>query len=421
MQEDEIKALLRNCYEAAVQSVMPEQSMAAFLPEPPKGHTYVIGAGKAAAKMAQIFEELWNTSYSGVVVTRHGQKLPTKKIKVLEAAHPVPDENSASAAQEILDSLKSVTADDLVICLLSGGGSSLLTCPQDVIKFNDLQSLNKALLHSGADIYEMNIVRKHVNKCFGGKLAAAAMPARLVTLSISDVVGDDPATIASGPTYADPSTLADAVAVLNKYEIEVAPSILKHLQNPENETVKPNDPIFDQCDYRLIATPRKLIETAKKYLEKQGFDSYILSDSLTGDTNEAAAFHAALAKQVSEHKHPFKTPCVLISGGETTVKMTGQGEGGPNSQFILASALALGGVDTIYALACDTDGVDGSKDVAGAILTPETLARAHDLGLNPKTMLEDNDSYHFFKALDDLVITGPTHTNVNDLRLFLIL
>ncbi len=419
------KEILLGAFDAGVKTAVPEACLAPYLPEKPLGKTYVIGAGKAAAKMAQVFETLWeealgDIALEGLVITRYGHNVPTKHITVREAAHPVPDEAGMKAAEEMLAFLDPVTADDLVVCLLSGGGSSLLTCPANGLDFGSIQALNKALLACGANIHEINTVRKHLNRAFGGKLAQAAMPAKLITLAISDVAGDDPSTIASGPTVGDPTTLADAQAVIEKYGLEVDTAILSHLNDPANETPKTDDALFEKTAYHLIATPQKTLETAAQYLEAQGFTPFILSSEIEGDTNESAGFHTAIVKQILRHAQPFKRPCALLSGGETTVKITGNGKGGPNTQFMLASALALDGVDGVYALSCDTDGIDGNVENAGAFIAPTTLRRAKDQQLNAKSFLKNNDSYSFFYTLGDHIAPGPTYTNVNDLRIFLL-
>lgn len=418
--EDDYKALLLGTYDAAIKAAMPDFCLPQHLPEKPKGKTYVIGAGKAAAKMAQIFEEHWTHKYEGMVITRYGHKLPTKKIRVLEAAHPVPDQAGCDGALEMLEFLKDTTKDDLVICLLSGGGSSLMTCPVEGLAFEDLRDTNKQLLKCGASIHEINTVRKHLNRTFGGKLALAASPAKLITLSISDVVGDDPSTIASGPTVPDNTTLEDAKNILQKYKLTTTESVLNALNDPENETLKTAHDVFKNCDYKIIAAPQLSIEAAATYLENNGFAAHILSSEIEGDTNEVAAFHVAIAKQVRSYGQPFQAPCAIISGGETTVKVSGNGKGGPNTQLMLASAILLEGDTDIYALSCDTDGVDGNVDNAGAFMTPATLSKAKELGLEPKIFLEDNNSYEFFKKIGGNIQIPPTHTNVNDLRLFLI-
>ncbi len=416
------KDILLGAFDIVVRESIPEHCLPPFIPAPPKGKTYVIGAGKAAAKMAQVFEQHWpaDNAFEGMVITRYGHSVPTDTIRVLEAAHPVPDQAGMDGAKEMLGFLEQTTEDDLVICLLSGGGSALLTCPVEGIAFEDIQSLNKQLLACGARISEINTVRKHLNQAFGGKLAQAAAPAKLITLAISDVAGDDPSTIASGPTVGDPTTLEDARAILQKHDITASPKITAHLNNPANETPKPDDALFANTEYKLIATPQKALEAAAAYVQEQGFTPFILSSEVEGDTNEAAGFHAALVKQILRHGQPVARPCALLSGGETTVKLTGKGNGGPNTQFMLASALLLDGVEGVYGLSCDTDGIDGNVENAGAIIGPDTLDRAVRAGLNAKALLADNDSFAFFEALGDNVAPGPTHTNVNDFRIFLI-
>lgn len=412
---------LLGSFEAALAQALPGRCLPGHLPDKPKGKTWVIGAGKASAKMAQVFEDLWPHDLEGVVVTRYGHSVPTQRIRVIEAAHPVPDRNGQRAAREILSIARRAEKDDLVVFLLSGGGSALLSCPYDAVGLEDMQSLNAQLLKSGASIHEINTVRKHLNHAFGGRLAQAAFPARVLTLAISDVAGDDPSTIASGPTVGDPGTLEEARAIIDARGISVSDSVRVHLQNPENETPKPGDACFSNTEYRLIATPQKSLEAAAAFCKAEGYAPFILSGEIEGDTNEAAAFHAALARQVCQYAQPFPRPCVLLSGGETTVKVTGTGQGGPNTQFMLSAALALGGQEGVYALACDTDGIDGSKDNAGAHIAPDTLQRAARRGLDARAMLADNNSCAFFEALGDLVVTGPTFTNVNDYRAFLIL
>lgn len=414
------KDILLGAFDAAVATAMPENCLPPFIPAKPKGKTYVIGAGKAAAKMAQVFEEHWEHDLEGMVITRYGHSVPTKTIRVLEASHPVPDEAGQKAAKELLSFLEKAGEDDLVICLLSGGGSALLTCPAEGIAFEDIQSLSKQLLACGAAIHEINTVRKHLNQAFGGKLALAAAPARMITLAISDVAGDDPSTIASGPTVGDPTTLEEARAVIAKYGLSASPAIAAHLDNPAHETPKPGDAVFNHSEYHLIATPQKALEAAAAYVADHGFTPFILSSEIEGDTNDAAGFHTALVKQIMRHGQPAERPCALLSGGETTVKITGDGQGGPNAQFMLASALMLDGLDGVYGLSCDTDGIDGNCENAGAVIDPTTLARAHVSALNAKAFLANNNSFGFFEVLGDRVAPGPTHTNVNDLRIFLI-
>ena len=412
--------LLLESFDAVLEESVPQSCLPKFLPKVHDGKTYVIGAGKAGAKMAQVFENHYMGEFEGMVITRYGFVAPTERLEVVEASHPNPDETGRIATQRILDIAHNAQEGDLVICLLSGGGSSLMSCPHEEIDFSEYQSLNDQLLKCGASIHEINCLRKHLNQAFGGKLARAAYPAKIITLSISDVAGDDPSTIASGPTVGDPTSLDDAKAVIEKYDLDAGETIIQFLNNAENETPYPEDKVFERSEYRLIATPEKSLQAASAFFQKKGLTPYILSTELEGDTNECAFFHAALVKRIIAMDEPFKKPCVLISGGETTVQVKGTGEGGPNTQFILKLALELGADAGLYALACDTDGIDGCMDNAGALITPDTLARAKAVQVSAKQSLDNNDSYNFFKALDDLIIPGPTHTNVNDYRAIII-
>ncbi len=415
------KALLMNSLEVAIAASVPQNCLPSFIPAPPKGKTYVIGAGKAAAKMAQVFEQHYTGDYEGVVITRYGFVAKTEKIKVIEASHPHPDEAGRNAARKILSLVNKATKDDLVICLLSGGGSSLLSCPHDGIDFEEYKELNDGLLKCGASIHEINTVRKHLNIAFGGRLAIAASPAQILTLAISDVAGDDPSVIASGPTVGDPSTLEDCRAIIKHYDLNAGPTILSGLKSPSHETPKPDDPVFQNAVYKLIVTPDIMLRAVADFFKKKGVTPHIISSEMEGDTNECAILHADLAQKVLQENQPVSSPCILLSGGETTVKVTGSGEGGPNTQFVLKLAIALKGQENTYALACDTDGIDGIMDNAGAIISPQTLKMAQEQGLNPSSYLENNDSYNFFLQLDNLIKTGPTHTNVNDYRAVLIL
>jgi hydroxypyruvate reductase len=414
------KDILLKSYKVAYEAALPKNCLPSFIPSKPKGKVYVIGAGKAAADMARVFEEHCDYDYEGLVVTRYGHVVPTKKIKVLEAAHPVPDEAGANAAKEILSFIEPAQENDLVICLLSGGGSALLTCPVDGISFEDIQALNKQLLSCGASIHEINTIRKHLNQAFGGKLCAAAAPAKIVTLAISDVAGDDPSTIASGPTVGDPTTLEDCLEILAKYNIEAASSIMTYLQNANHETPKPDNDMFDKSDYQVIAAPQQSLMVAATYLKEQGFEPLILSSMIEGDTDQAAHFHSAIVKQVKHYHQPLRAPCALLSGGETTVTIRGDGTGGPNTQLMLAAAIELDGVEGVYAIACDTDGIDGAQDNAGGYIDPSTLKRAQSQGLSAKACLANNDSEKFFTTIGDIITPGPTYTNVNDFRVFLI-
>jgi len=381
----------------------------------------VVGAGKAAAAMARAVEANWRGDLdrlSGLVVTRYGHGVPCQRIEVIEAAHPVPDAAGAQAAERILRSVGGLSADDLVLCLISGGGSALLAMPAAGLTLADKQAVNRALLRSGAAIAEMNCVRKHLSAIKGGRLAAAAAPARVVSLLISDVPGDDPAIIASGPTVADPSTVADARAILERYGIDAPAAVRAHLAAAADETPKPGDPRLASAETHIIARPQDSLEAAAAAAQQAGITPIILGDAIEGEAREVARAMAETARQAArEHQ----TPCVLLSGGETTVTVRGQGRGGRNAEFLLALAIALDGAPGIFALACDTDGIDGSEDNAGAIITPDTLARAAALGLDPQARLDDNDGYGVFSALGDLVMTGPTLTNVNDFRAILIL
>ncbi|MBS0601901.1 MAG: glycerate kinase, partial [Proteobacteria bacterium] len=408
--------LLRTLFDAAVAAAQPALSLAAFLPEAPRGRTVVIGAGKAATTMAQALDAAWPAALSGVVVTRHGQRQPCRRIEVLEAAHPVPDAHSVAAAARMLDAVRGLGADDLVICLISGGGSALLVQPAAGLTLADKQAINRALLASGADIAAMNCVRKHLSAIKGGRLAAACAPARVVTLAISDVPGDEPAVIASGPTVADATSCTDALAILDRYRIALPPAVRAALEAGELETPKPDDPCFARCEYHLIATPMRSLEAAAAVARAAGVTPLILGDALEGEAAEVAKVHAGIARSIAQHGRPLAAPCVLLSGGETTVTVRGRGRGGRNVEFLLALAVALDGHPRVHALAADTDGVDGAEDIAGALCDPTTLARARALGIDPKASLADNDGHGFFGALGDALVTGPTDTNVNDFR-----
>ena len=416
------RQFLHDLYASAVDAVSAAKCLPAFLPLPSKlGRTLVIGAGKGAAAMAKTVEDHWPGNISGLVVTRYGHGAACKQIEVIEAAHPVPDEAGRQAAARMLQMVQGLTENDVVLCLISGGGSALLALPGDGISLQQKQAINKALLKSGAAISEMNCVRKHLSAIKGGRLALACAPARVVTLLISDVPGDDPDIIASGPTLPDPTTCSDALAVLKKYAIDVPVNIEQHLSSGAGETPKPGDTRFTHNSAHIIATAQDALEAAANMARAAGFTPYILSDGIEGEARDVALMHAAIAKQVAKHGQPFSKPCVLISGGETTVTVRGTGRGGRNAEFLLSLAVALDGHPNIHAIACDTDGIDGSEDNAGAILAPDSLARASELGLSAKKLLENNDGYGFFSRLDDLVISGPTRTNVNDFRAILIL
>ena len=427
------QVFLRQLYDAAVLRALPLHNTAAYLPPPPKGRTVVLGAGKAGGAMAQAVEALWpaDKPLSGLVVTRYHHIPPRPdglpvRIEVVEASHPVPDAAGLAAAERILELTQGLTEDDLVLFLISGGGSALLTLPAEGLTLEDKQRINRDLLNSGANIGEMNCVRKHLSRIKGGRLAAACTPAQVVTLTISDVPGDDPSVIASGPTVADRSTCADAWAILQRYKIQVPAAIEAALKAGTLETPKPG-PHWDAQAVHLIATPQQSLDAAAELARAAGLHAYVLSDELEGESREVGKVHAALARAAAHGKGPFKKPCVILSGGETTVTIrkqpegTPKGRGGRAGEFCLGLAVALQAQAGVWAIAADTDGIDGIEDNAGATVTPDTLARAQSQGIKPANCLDRNDAYGFFSALGDLVITGPTHTNVNDFRAILVL
>jgi glycerate 2-kinase len=414
------RILLRAMFDAAVSAAAPALCVPRHLPRPPKGRTIVVGAGKAAAAMAAAVEADWSGPLEGLVVTRYGHGAPTQRIRVVEASHPVPDAAGPAAAREILELARGLGPDDLVLCLISGGGSALLALPAGDITLADKQAINRALLRSGAHIGEMNCVRKHLSAIKGGRLAVAAAPARLVSLIISDVPGDDLSVIASGPTVPDATTQADALAVLEKYRIEASSAVLKQLADPAAETPKPGDPRFSNVSNILIATPQDSLEAAATLARQSGFASIILGNAIEGEARECGIVHAGIALQAASFGQPAQPPCAILSGGETTVTVRGKGRGGRNAEFLLSLAIALGGRGGISALAADTDGIDGSEDNAGAIIGPDTLRRAAQAGVDVVKLLAENDAYSAFAALGDLIVTGPTRTNVNDFRAILI-
>jgi hydroxypyruvate reductase len=418
MTPDNPTEALKELFNAAVAAADPAKCVPTHLfelvPGPGKGKTVVVGAGKASAAMACAVEDHWQGDLSGLVVTRYGCAVPCKHIEIVEAAHPVPDEAGLEAAGRIQELAKGLGADDLMLCLISGGGSALLSLPASGLTLEDKQAVNEALLRSGATIGDMNCVRKHLSAIKGGRLAAAAAPARVVSLLISDVPGDDPAVIASGPTVADATTRADALAVIEKFKIKLEPHVAAYLESDAAETPKPGDPIFDNTATRIVARPQGSLEAAAAKAKELGLNPMILGDAIEGEARDVAADQAALTEAAAE------LPAVLLSGGEVTVTLKGKGRGGPNAEYLLALALALAGREGVHAIACDTDGIDGSEDNAGAIIRPDTLARAKAQGLEARDFLENNDAYTFFEALGDLIMTGPTLTNVNDFRAILI-
>lgn len=418
------REFLRSLFDAAIASAQAALCIPAHLPEPPKGRVLVIGAGKASAAMAQAVEASWRgpkEKLSGLVVTRYGYRVPCQHIEIVEAAHPVPDAAALVAAERMLQLVSNLHEDDLVLCLISGGGSSLLTLPAAGLSLQDKQSLNQELLRCGAPIHEMNTVRRHLSAIKGGRLAAACHPAQVLTLLISDVPGDDPIHIASGPTVADPTTCADALDIVRRYGIHLPTAARNHLESGRGESIKPNDPRLARAQWRMIATPQQALEAAAQVARSAGIQAYILGDALEGEAREVGKVLAGIALQAAHHGQPFQTPCVLLSGGETTVTLRGQGKGGRNVECLLAMGLALNGHPRIHALAGDTDGVDGQEEIAGALLTPDSLARAWALGIKPQDALVNNDGHGFFSALGDSVVTGPTLTNVNDFRAVLVL
>lgn len=414
------RGLLLELFKAAVNAAAPALCVPPHLPSKPKGRTIVVGAGKAAAAMAAAVEAHWDGPLEGLVVTRYGHGVPCDSIEVVEASHPVPDEAGPRAARKILDKVSGLTPDDLVLVLMSGGASALLALPAGDVTLADKQAINRALLACGAGIAEMNTVRKHLSAIKGGRLAVAAAPAQVVTLAISDVPGDDISVIGSGPTVPDASTREEALAVLIKYGIVIPPAVAAHLSDPLSETPKPGDPRLVNTTHRLIATPQASIEAAAKVARDAGFAAVILGDAIEGEARDVGIVHANIARHCGAWGQPAEIPCVLISGGETTVTMRGHGRGGRNAEFLLSFAIAADGRCGIWGLAADTDGIDGSEDNAGAIVTPDTLARARSAGIDSKARLADNDAYMVFAKLNDLVVTGPTHTNVNDFRVALI-
>jgi len=415
--------LLRRLFDAAIASAQPARCVPAHLPHPQElgsGRLVVIGAGKASAAMARAVEDHWAGPLSGLVVTRYGYNVPCERIEIVEAAHPVPDDAGAQAAQRLLETVQGLSQDDIVLCLISGGGSSLLPLPIKGLTLSDKQHVSRALLASGASISEMNCVRRHLSAIKGGRLAAACHPARVITLLLSDVPGDNPMDIASGPTVSDPTTCQDALEIVRRYGMTLPPAVLDVLESGRGESVKPGDARLARSETRMIATPQMALEAAASIAREQGFSAHILGDAWEGEAREVGKVLAGMALQVAQRGQPFQAPCVLLSGGETTVTVRGQGRGGRNVECLLSLAIALRGQSGVYALMGDTDGVDGLEEIAGAIATPDTLSRAWDQGLRPLEHLANNNGHGFFEALQDTVVTGPTLTNVNDFRAVLI-
>lgn len=420
MDGDTPQALLRRMFAAAVAAAQPALCVPPHLPAPPRGRLVVLGAGKASAAMARAVEDHWRGPLSGLVVTRYGHAVPCERIAIIEAAHPVPDAAGEAAARRMLALIAGLTTDDLVLCLVSGGGSALLPLALPGISLADLQALHRSLLASGASIAEMNCVRRHLSAIQGGRLARACAPARVMNLLLSDVPGDNPVDIASGPTVPDPSTCADALAIVRRHGIALPPPGLELLTSGAGETPKPGDADLPAIETRFVCTPQMALEAAATVAREAGWQVHVLGDAIEGESRDVGKVHAGIALQVARRGQPFAKPCVLLSGGETTVTLRGRGRGGRNVEFLLALALALDGEPGIHALAGDTDGVDGQEEIAGAMLSPDTLARARALGMNARDRLDDNDGHGFFGALGDALVTGPTLTNVNDFRAILI-
>ena len=418
-------ALLRQLFDAAVASAQPALCVPPHLPDPARvrGRLIVIGAGKASAAMAQAVEKHWPGPLAGLVVTRYGYGVPCERIEIVEAAHPVPDAAGLAAAQRLLalPETLAITADDLVLCLISGGGSALLPLPAGALTLEDKQAINRALLASGATISEMNTVRRHLSAIKGGRLAAAFHPARMLTLLLSDVPGDDPVDIASGPTVADPTTCADALEIVARHRIALPEAARRLLESGAGESVKPGDPRLAANEVRMIAAPQMALEAAARVAEAAGLPAHILGDAIEGEAREVGRVLAGLARQVAGRGQPFAAPCVLLSGGETTVTVRGPGRGGRNVECLLGFGLALGEDARVHALMADTDGVDGREEIAGALWTPGTISRAAAAGLKPRAHLDDNDGHGFFQALGQSLVTGPTRTNVNDFRAILVI
>ncbi|MBB4121880.1 glycerate kinase type-2 family protein [Martelella radicis] len=419
--DDEPGSFLRSLFDVAVAAADPMEQVSKYLPEPPKGRTVVVGAGKGSARMAEALEACWLGPLEGVVVTRYGHEAPCEKIEILSASHPVPDEAGERAARRILEAVSDLSEDDLVIVLISGGGSALLSLPPQGLTLQDKISVNKALLRCGASIDEVNCVRKHLSAIKGGRLAAAIHPARCHTLLISDVPGDDPAIIASGPTVGETTTAEDAKAIIRRYRIDLPDHVAQHLDSPLAECVTPDDSRLARTENHIIATPLMSLEAAADKARAAGLNVLVLGDTIEGEASEVGVVHAGIAEAIRHHGIPVARPALVLSGGETSVTVKGDGRGGRNVEFLLSLAVHLNGLDGVHALSGDTDGVDGREEIAGAVITPDTLKRAREAGIDARALLENNDGHGFFEALGDQVITGPTLTNVNDFRAILIL
>lgn len=414
------KPFLTSLFSAAVVAADPERTIRDHLPPKPKGRTIVIGAGKGSAQMARALEKAWDGPLEGVVVTRYGFAVPCARIEILEASHPVPDAAGLRASRRLLEAVKGLSRDDLVIALISGGGSALLPSPPDGLTLEDEIAVNKALLSSGAPISAMNTVRKHLSTIKGGRLAVAAWPARVVSLVVSDIPGDNPAFVASGPTVPDRATRQDALAIVKTYKLDLPPAALTHLRSSAADAPKSDDPRFSRNEVHIIASASVSLEAAAAEAKRLGVEAFVLSDSIEGEAREVGQVHAAIAREVATRNRPFRKPVVILSGGETTVTLRGHGKGGRNSEFLLSLAIGIGGTEGIDAIAADTDGIDGSEDNAGAFCNSSTVARLRAKGLDPKAFLVNNDAWSAFGAIGDLFVPGPTGTNVNDFRAILV-
>ncbi len=419
--EPTYRALFEALYRAAVDAALPETTLAASLPAPPAGRTIVVGAGKGAAQMARAFESLWPAPLEGVVVTRYGYGAKCRDIEVIEAAHPVPDAAGLAGARRLMEMVSGLTADDLVVALVCGGGSALLPAPPEGLTLDDEIAVNRALLASGAPISAMNTVRKHVSRIKGGRLAVLAHPARVVTLAVSDIPGDDPALISSGPTVPSATTREDALAVVETYRLDLPGAVLDHIRSDVSQAPRPDDPRLAGNEVKVVASARLSLEAAAAAARRHGVEAVILSDAVEGEAREVAKVHAAIAREIALRDRPFPKPVLLLSGGETTVTLRGEGgRGGRNSEFLLSLARAIDGQAGIQAFAADTDGIDGSEDNAGAFCDGTTVARLHAAGLDAQALLARNESWAAFEALGDLFAPGPSGTNVNDLRALLV-
>lgn len=415
------RTLFTSLFSAAVAAAEPERTIHTFLPQKPKGRTIVIGAGKGSAQMARAFENAWNGPLEGVVVTRYGYAVPCERIEILEAAHPVPDAAGLKGSRRLFAALEGLTKDDLVVALISGGGSALLPAPPDGMTLADEIAVNQALLSSGAPISAMNTVRKHLSTIKGGRLALAAHPARVVSLIVSDIPGDNPAFVASGPTVPDAATRADALAIVEAYRMQLPDAAMRHLHAEAAAAPMPDDPRFAGNTVHIVASAAVSLEAAAEEARRLGIEAVILSDSMEGEAREVASVHAAIAREIAARDRPFRKPVLLLSGGETTVTIREKGgKGGRNTEFLLAFALAVDGIDGIHAFAADTDGIDGSEDNAGAFADGTSAARMREAGLDPRGMLARHDAWTSFSAIGDLFVPGPTGTNVNDLRAILV-